>query len=158
MITILKQGYIVKYANLLATVVSSSKDGSTFTISIGDNNERVVNIEDLEGVLISNEILKNIGFTNQLKENVYSLRFSQNRDKPKMNCEYSELELICGYYDGAKEFSLYYRGFENIRNHINIISNLRYLHELQYAFDKCGVCANISPETIVENSDNLFNV
>ena len=155
MIIKLKPGHIVKYANLLATIVTSSNKSLNLTISI-DGNERIVNIEELEGILISDKILKNIGFTNQLNKNIYSLILPQNTDESNIKCGNSKIELVLGYNNGVIEFSVYHRMIKNSRNLIAIMPNVKYLHELQDAFNVIGYKIPITEDAISYLQKCLF--
>ena len=137
------EGYIVKYANQVGMIISICRENG-YSIILSCGNEVKANTTELEGVPLTKEILKTIGFK-QFGEKCYIPDF--HKDFKKSELEYDYPQLIFDYYNGKVSASVFFHKIGSQRNKENRHS-ITYLHELQEVYRNLGYPIPILPENL----------
>ena len=137
-----KKGHIVEYAKQVGTIVSIS-ERKECSIILFDGNKVQTNIANLEGIILSKQILKTIGFTQF--DSGYISSFLKDSGKSKLGYYYPTVSL--GYYDNNVFGFVFIR---NTKKHYTEIIHINHFHELQEVYKEKGYSIPIS-------SDMLFN-
>ena len=142
-ITNFKPGHIVKYANQVGMIISICKENG-YPIILSEGNEVNVNTTELDGVLLSKNILEIIGFK-QFGTKSYISNFLRNSEKSKLGYDYPRLNF--DFYNEKVSVSVFFHKIES-RKDKESHHSITYLHELQEVYRNLGYTIPISTENL----------
>ena len=140
-----KIGHIVKYANQVGLINSTCRE-TGYSIALSDGSKVNSDATKLEGVQLSKEILKIIGFQ-QFDDKSYIPNFLRDCDRSELDYDYPL--LILDHFDGKMTASVFFHKVESSRNKSSC-HFIEHLHELQEVYENLGYTIPLSPQTLIE--------